>query len=378
MVNSDRLIQTFTDLVKLNSPTFEEKPVAEYLVEVLMQLGVEVFTDDSYLVTGSNSGNIIARLEGKTVARPLMINAHMDTIEPTEGIKLDFKEDIIKTDGKTILGADCKAGIAAIIEALFILKEQDILHGPVEIVFTVAEEKGLFGAKNLDYSKIKAKDCFVFDSSGQVGSIVYAAPTQKNLDIKFIGKAAHAGVEPEKGNNAIIAASKAVSNMKLGRIDEETTANVGIISGGKATNIIPPECLIKAEARSLNEKKLQTVINSMTDTVKRVAKETGTKSEIKIKPLYKGFNLSEEEPVIRIAELALKEMDIDYGLTFSVGGSDANIFNEKGIKSVSLSNGCEKCHSNEEYINIKDMENSAILAVKVIELYAGESVECLI
>jgi tripeptide aminopeptidase len=378
MVNKDRLIEIFIDLVKISSPTFKEKDVADYLLESMLQMGIEAFTDDSYLVTGCNTGNVIARLPGNTVAKPLILNAHMDTIEPTENIKIDNDGKIIKTDGNTILGADCKAGVAAIMEVLHALIEGEVIHGPLEIIITTAEEKGLIGAKYLDYSKIKSKDCIVLDIGGDAGTIVYAAPSQNNLKMLFKGKASHAGVDPENGISAIMAANRAISKMKTGRIDNETTSNIGVIEGGKATNIVAPECLVMAEARSLDDAKLSDLTRSMVEAAKEGAEEVGAKVEVEVESLYKGYSLDSNQAIIRVAELAAKETGMNCSLKSTIGGSDANIFNEKGINSISLSNCSYDVHSNDEFLEIEGLYKTVLLTLKIIEIFAGENSGCFI
>lgn len=373
MINRKRLLQTFLDLVKINSPTYKEKDVAAYILKTLKTIGAEAFTDDSYLVTGCNVGNVIARVEGKVNTKPVMLNAHMDTIEPTKDIKINVEEKIVRTDGSTILGGDCRAGIAIILEVLQVLKESDIIHGPIEVVFTAAEEKGLSGSKNLDLSKIKSKDCFVLDCGGPAGLIINAAPSQKNIKMVFYGKAAHAGVEPQNGINAIQAASLAISKMNLGRIDEETTANVGVIKGGKATNIIPSECELLAEARSHNEGKLNKTIEDMINIAEDTANQLKAKVKVDVESLYKGFNMDKNETVIRVANQAAKETGLEPSLIFSGGGFDANVFNDNGISAVSLGMGIEKCHSTEEYLVLDEFYKAAALAVKIVEIYPGEN-----
>lgn len=376
MIDKKRLKQIFNDLLKINSPTYKEKEISNYIIEYLMSKGFEVYTDDSYHTTGSNIGNVIAKIKGNVKAKPVMLNAHMDTIESTENIKLVEEKDIIKTDGKCILGGDSKAGIAVILEAISILKENNLKHGPVELVFTTAEELCLRGSRELDYSKIDAKDCFVFDSGGPAGTIVIGAPSQKNINLNFQGQAAHAGVEPENGINAILAASKAISKMPQGRIDEETTTNVGVISGGKATNVVPAKCYVKAEARGHDEKKLEETIHSIFNIAKEESSSIGAKVDVNVEDIYKGYRIKEEQTVFKVSNLALKEIDEEPFITVSGGGSDANIFNDLGINAIALSAGVYDAHSVNEFVNLADLYRSAMLATKIIEIYAGESIEC--
>jgi tripeptide aminopeptidase len=283
MVNEKRLIESFVELVKIDSVSREEKKIADFLVKKLKDLGLEVIVDQAGEKVKSNSGNIIARLKGnKDKAIPIMFSAHMDTVVPGKNINPLCDGEKIISDGKTILGADDKAAIAALLEALYIIKEKNILHGDIEIVFSICEEIGLQGAKNLDISSLNARMAFVLDAGGEVGGITTSAPSQNSIEFIIRGKASHAGAEPEKGINAIQVAGYILSRMKLGRIDEETTTNIGIISGGSATNIVPDKVILKGEARSRNEEKLDKCTGELKKTIEDTAKEFKAKTEIKV------------------------------------------------------------------------------------------------
>jgi tripeptide aminopeptidase len=300
----------------------------------------------------------------------------MDTVVPGKNINpLREGEKIIST-GETILGADDKAGIAAILEALHLIRENNILYGDIEILFTICEEVGLCGAKNLDVSQLKAQIGFILDAGGQVGQIIISAPSQNSLDFTIRGKSAHAGTNPEEGINAIQVAGVALSRMKLGRIDEETTANIGIISGGKATNIIPDEVILKGEVRSRNEGKLEKYTKELKKITEDTAQEFKARAEVKINREYQCYNLSPDDQVVKIARKAAKDIGLQSLLRPSGGGSDANVFNKKGIPSVTLAVGMEKVHTIEEYILIKELKNATEYILSIIKTVAlGEKLD---
>jgi len=375
MINEKRLIESFMELVRIDSVSGGEKEVADFLVKKLKGLGLEVTVDQAGEKVKSNSGNIIARFKGNIKeATPIMFSAHMDTVVPGKNIKPICEGDKILSSGKTILGADDKAAIAALLEALHILKENNIPCGDIEIVFSICEEIGLKGAKNLDISSLNAQMGFVLDSGGQVGEIISAAPSQNSLKIIIHGKSAHAGSNPEEGINAIQIAGFALSRMKLGRIDEETTANIGVISGGKATNIIPDEVTLEGEVRSRNEEKLEKYTKKLKQIAEDTAQEFKAKAEVKINKEYYCYNLSTDDQVIKIAMKAAKDMGLQPELHPSGGGSDANVFNKKGFPSVDLAIGMEKVHTVDEYILVKNLKKTAEYVLSIINtVTSGEN-----
>jgi len=375
MVNEKRLIESFIELVKIDSVSREEKKIADFLVKKLKDLGLEVIVDQAGEKVKSNSGNIIARLKGnKDKAIPIMFSAHMDTVVPGKSINPLCDGEKIVSDGKTILGADDKAAIAALLEALYIIKEKNISHGDIEIVFSICEEVGLHGAKNLDISSLNARMAFVLDAGGRVGKIITTAPSQNSLKIIIYGKSAHAGSNPEEGINAIQVAGFALSLMKLGRIDEETTTNIGIISGGKATNIIPDEVTLEGEVRSRKEEKLDKYTEQLKKIAEGTAQEFKAKAEVKINREYYCYNLSTDDQVVKIATKAVKDMGLQPLLCPSGGGSDANVFNKKGFPSVVLAIGMEKVHTVDEYILVKNLKNTAGCILSIINtVTSGEN-----
>lgn len=368
MINRERLINEFLELVRIDSPSSEEGAVARVLVAKLEQLGLAVYIDDAGMKTGGETGNIIAKLSGNRPGKSVLFSCHMDTVGPGIGITpiVDEVNSIIKSDGTTILGADDKAGIAAVLEAIRTIKENAIPHGDIQIVFTIWEEGGLFGAKELDFSKINSDFTFVLDSSGSPGRIVVQSPSQDKIKVKITGRAAHAGFSPEEGISAVMVAARAIDNMKLLRIDEETTANIGIINGGLATNIVMPYLEITAEARSLNNSKLEAQTKHMVDTFTEAAIHFGAEIDIETLRQYSAFCIAENEEIVNMAKKAFLKLGIEPKVVASGGGSDANVFNANGIKSINLSMGMQKPHTLEEYILIEDLVTCARMIVGII------------
>jgi len=375
MVNEKRLIESFMELVRIDSISREERNLAFFLIKKLEDLGLEIKVDQAGEKVKSDSGNIIARLKGSVKkATPIMFSAHMDTVVPGKNIKPICDGEKIVSDGKTILGADDKAAIAALLEALHIIKEHNIPCGDIEIVFSICEEIGLQGAKNLDISSLNARMAFVLDCGGQVGEIINAAPSQNSLKIIIHGKAAHAGSNPEEGINAIQVAGFVLSRMKLGRIDEETTTNIGIISGGKATNIVPDKVTLEGEVRSRNEEKLEKYTEQLKKIAEDTAQEFRAKAEVKTNREYYCYNLSTDDRVVKIAMKAARDIGLQPELHPSGGGSDANVFNKKGFPSVDLAIGMEKVHTVDEYILVKNLKNTAEYVLSIINtVTSGEN-----
>ncbi|AYE35461.1 M20/M25/M40 family metallo-hydrolase [Clostridium septicum] len=365
MINRDRVVKRFLEYVQIDSESYKEGAFAKRLAKDLEKLGLEVEFDKACEVVKSDTGNLIAKLKGNVEGEPILFACHMDTVTPCTNIKPIIKDDIIYSDGTTVLGGDDKGGIAAIIEALTVIKENNIKHPNIEIVFTVAEEVGIYGAKNLDYSKIESKNAFIFDTSGDIGTIVIKGPAQDKLLVKITGKSAHAGVSPEDGISAIQIASEAISNMKLLRIDENTTANIGKINGGVATNIVCPEVIIEAETRSTVIESLEKQTAHMIETFEKAAEKFGGKVEITVNRLFGQFVINEDDEIVIKAKNALKAIGIEGKTKSTGGGSDTNVFNGNGLKAVNLSSGERKPHTLEEHMKIEDLE---ILSRLIVEL----------
>lgn len=379
MVNSERLKRFFMDLVQIDSHSRDEKEVANYIGARLESLGAVVTMDNAAAKIGGNCGNLLARISGslEDQVEPLLFCAHMDTVVPGKGVKPVEDGGVIRSSGDTVLGSDDKSGVAAILEALYVLQENSIPCGELEILFTVAEEVGLLGARNFDVSVLKSKRAYFLDTEN-VFSIGIGAPAAYRMTYNVIGREAHAGLAPEKGLSAIQVAARAIQEMPLGRIDEETTSNIGVIEGGSATNIVPKLVTLRGEARSHDNKKLEDLVQSMRDALDRAAEKSfvmvdGKRAYARIEETrhleYKSFRIPETSPTYQLAFAAGREMNLKMEPEISGGGSDANIFNAKGIESVILGTGMQDVHTVKEYIRIEDLINSAKLIVNMIRLH---------
>lgn len=366
-MDKDKIVRKFIDYVKISSPSHKEGKFAKVLKEDMEKIGFEVVFDQAGTKANSDTGNLIGYLKGNKDVEPIMFCAHMDTVTPCENIEPVIEDGVIKSKGNTILSADDKAGIIGVLEGVRYIKENNIPHGDIEVVFTICEEVGLLGSKYLDYSMVKSKMAFVLDSSGEIGGVNVQGPAQAQIHAKIHGKATHAGINPEKGINAIQVASRAIENMSLLRIDEETTANVGIIRGGVATNIVADYVELEFECRSLNEEKLKNQIKHMVYTLSKAAKDFDAKVDIEVENAYPTFFLSEDEPILKLIENAMKKVNLPYIPKPTGGGSDTNIFNGKGIKAATLGVGMFNAHSVEEYIAVDDLVKTAELVASIIE-----------
>lgn len=359
MVNKDRLVKTFTELVQIDSPSGEEEKIAKELMIRLKKLGGKVKLD-SY-------GNVIANFDG--IGKPIMLNAHLDTVEPGRGIRPIVKGDKVVSDGSTILGGDAKAGVSIILEALESLKQDKKKHLPIEVVLTREEETSLAGAKNLDYTKIKSKHGLVFDGDEHVSRIFVASPWHNEIDLIITGRAAHAGVEPEKGLSAIEIGARIISLLKLGRIDFETTANIGLINGGSARNAVPEKMRVKGEIRSRDKNKLKKHVAHFKKVVSEIAKKyKDAKIELLIEEAYQGFKIDSKHKTVKLVSETLKSISFGPSLIATGGGSDANIFYKHGVEVVIVGTGVYDAHTVREYVLIDQMFDGAKFCEKLISV----------
>lgn len=366
MVNQDRILNEFLELVRISSPSLAEREIAEVLKVKLNAIGLKVVEDNAGQSIGGNCGNLIATLPSTVPQAPvLMLSAHMDNVEPCRGVNPIVSDGMIRSSGNTVLGGDDKAGLASILEALRNVREQNIPHGEIQVVFSVAEEDGS-GANHIDRSLLHANLGYVFDSSGSPGKIITKAPGENSLVFKVFGRSAHAGIEPEKGLNAVILAAKALSQIPNGRINEITTANIGIINGGIATNIVPETVTIKGETRSHNLTELQVISDKIKDIFEHAVHELGGKSQVTVQNAYKPYELTIDMPIISIAQAAMRKLGWEPVLKATGGGSDANYYNSFGIPCAVLGIGTQKIHTTEEYIMIEDLYKTAELAIELI------------
>lgn len=364
-INKERLVNEFMELVQIDSETGNEEDISKVLKQKFTELGLDVIEDDAKEKTGHGAGNLVCTLKAnRREADTIYFTSHMDTVVPGKGIKPSIKDGYIVSDGTTILGADDKAGLAAILETIRTLQENDIEHGEVQFVITVGEESGLVGAKALDSSLLHAKYGYAIDSDGDVGDIIVAAPTQAKIFTIIRGKTAHAGVAPEKGISAITLAAKAIAKMDLGRIDEETTANIGRFEGGKQTNIVCDYVEILAEVRSLVPEKMEAQVAKMKEAFEATSKEYGGEAEVNIQVAYPGFKQQAGDEVVEVARRAAKSIGRESKLLKSGGGSDANVIAGLGIPTVNLAVGYEEIHTTNERIAVADL-------VKITEYIAA-------
>ncbi|AQQ53048.1 M20/M25/M40 family metallo-hydrolase [Planococcus lenghuensis] len=370
-MNKERLLQEFLELVQIDSETKQEAEISAVLQKKLADLGFDVTEDDAASRNGHASGNLIATLAAtKDEADSIYFTVHMDTVVPGKGVKPSVKDGYVVTDGTTILGADDKAGIAALFEMARVLKEQKIDHGKIQFVITAGEESGLAGARELDRSLVEAEYGYAVDSDGKVGGIVTAAPYQAKLHTTIYGKTAHAGVAPEKGVSAITLAAKGISAMKLGRIDEETTANIGRFEGGQATNIVCEEAYVLSEARSINPDKLNKQTDHIVQAFSEAAEKFGGRAETDVQLMYPGFRFEEGARVVEVAKQAAAAIGRPSPILTSGGGSDANIIAGFGIPTVNLCVGYEEIHTKNERMPVKELEKLADLLVEVVKAAA--------
>lgn len=355
------------ELVAITSSTRKEREIADALKQKLNAAGLVVEEDKTGEVIGGNAGNLIARLPGNVPGAPcVMLSAHMDSVEPCVGIKPQLKDGVITSSGDTILGSDCKSGIVPVMEALRQIREQGIAHGEILVVFTVAEEGGLHGARNIDPAKIAADFGYALDGGGAPGIVTTMAPGQNRIEIVVHGRTAHAGLAPEEGLNAIVLAGKALAEIPQGRIDFETTCNVGLIKGGVATNIVPDRVEVTAEARSRNMQKLDDLTKQITDAFSRVVEAGGGKVDISVKKMYDPFVLDEKSTVVTTAVAAAEKLGMKTRIEGTGGGSDANFFNLYGIPNAILGTGMAKVHTKEEYILEEDLYRTTEWTLEII------------
>ncbi|MCA0982826.1 M20/M25/M40 family metallo-hydrolase [Halobacillus yeomjeoni] len=372
-INKERLLDEFLELVQIDSETGEESEIAEILKRKFEDLGVEVVEDDAKNITGHGANNLICTLKGtKEGVDTIYFTSHMDTVVPGKGVSPSIEDGYVITDGTTILGADDKTGLAAIFEAVRSLKENDVEHGDIQFVITVGEESGLVGAKALDASMLKAKYGYALDSDGQVGNIIVAAPTQAKINAIVKGKTAHAGVAPEKGVSAITLASRAIAKMPLGRIDDETTANIGSFEGGQKTNIVCDHVEILAEARSLVPEKMEEQVEKMKKAFIETAEEMGGEVELDVQVMYPGFKQQAGDQVVEVARTAAAKIGRESELLTSGGGSDANIIAGHGVPTVNLAVGYEEIHTTNERMPVAELEKTAELVAAIIQEVAEQ------
>jgi tripeptide aminopeptidase len=381
MINQERLKNLLIELIRIDSLSRRERDMAIRLKREMEAIGAEVSIDDAGNKVGGNTGNVIVHWPGTAAgARPFLLSAHMDTVAPGEGVAPILTGTILKSDGRTVLGGDDKSGVAIICEVLRAIKENNVPCGPVDVVFTICEEAGLIGAKCLDVSRLRARTGLVLDSDS-VGFLFTRAPAANRFEIEVRGLEAHAGVCPEKGISAIKVAAEGIAKMRLGRIDNETTANIGVIEGGVAVNIVPNSVILRGEARSHSEAKL----SAQTEHMVQCLKEAAARHEVtlgdhvhratveaRIERDYDSLNVSDDAPLVRLVRKAGKNLGIDIQTQATGGGCDANVFNRKGLEVANLSTGMRDIHTVNEWLDLNDLYLSAAMVFEIVRLNTEE------
>ncbi|AMC94134.1 hypothetical protein AOC36_09075 [Erysipelothrix larvae] len=370
-MNTDRMTQSFMELVGVASVSRHEGVFHDVLKKKLIDLGLELNEDSSRTQTGLGGNNLVFTLKGNCEGTPLFFSAHTDTVQPGEGIVPILDQGIITSQGHTILGADDKAGIAIIIELIQTIQEEHLPHPTLEFVFTPGEEIGLVGASALDMSTIHAHYGIVLDSDGPVGGITCASPTLITLETEITGKSAHAGLEPEKGISAIKVLAEIISQIKMGRLDEITTVNVGVIKGGSATNVVAEKATMKAEVRSIDHQVCLNEIASITQIIDAVTTQYGAHHHTTTQQLSTGYRFTQTMPFIGVIDQAIKANRCMSRYVISGGGSDANVFNAHGKQCVNIAIGYEKIHTVDEMIPVSQMETCVGVCLDIIDRMRG-------
>lgn len=365
--NQIRIVNEFTDLVSINSPSFFEREMGDYIKTRLQALGLIVIEDDAGEKIGGNCGNIYGFLKGNIDRKPVLFCAHMDTVEPSKGKEAVIGDDgTIRSRGNTVLGADDLAGIAAILEALTVIKEKNLPHGPVEVLFTVAEEVYCKGSAVFDFSKILADEAYVLDLAGLVGTAAYSAPSILSFTATVHGKSSHAGFAPQKGIHAIAVAADAIGMMPMGRLDEETSMNVGTITGGLASNIVPDKCIVNGEVRSLNHEKALKHAELVRKQFERSCSAAHASLDFEINIVSRSYSTPTNHPVVARFEKACDRLGLPVSLIKTFGGSDNNIIAQNGIAGLVLASAMNRVHTCDEFTTVEEIVRIAELTLQLM------------
>jgi tripeptide aminopeptidase len=361
----ERLLADFIRLCEIESPSQHERKVVDAVRADLGALGLTVEEDDTAEETGSDSGNLLARIEGPPDSRTILLCAHLDTVPLAAPVQVHEENGLLTNRNEAILGADNKAAVATILAAARRLTAKKPPVG-VEILFTTCEERALAGAKAFDRDSLQAEFGYVFDHASPIGELVTASPTYYRLEATFKGKAAHAGIRPEDGHNAIAAAAKAIANMRIGRLDDQTTANVGEITGGTAANVVAERCHAVLEARSLDDAKAGETVSSMVDAVTEAASDLECDVETSVERLFRGYKLPRTAPVVETAAAALQRAGIEPVYINTGGGSDANALIAADLPVLNLANGTERNHQPDESVTIDALEQMLDVTLNLV------------
>jgi tripeptide aminopeptidase len=361
------VLDLFCELAAVSSPPGEERPVADLVLRYLRDCGLEPDEDDAGPRIGSTMGNVYARLEPTAEGEPLLLCAHLDTVPPTAAIEPVVEEGVVRNGAGTILGADDKAAVAVMLEAARRVIAEGRPHAGIELLFTPMEEVGLVGAYAFDHTRLEARVGYVYDQAAPIGTVILGAPYSQSLEVTFHGRAAHSGMHPDDGRSAIAAAARAISEMRLGRVDDESTANVGTIKGGTATNIVPEWCTFLAEARSHDERKLADLIQEMQDAITFAAGVAECDVETTARKSYRGYRFAKSDRAVALAAEALARCGHEVVYELSGGAADANVLNEHGFHCVNLANGMTDIHTSSEHIAVADLEAMVDVTLALVD-----------
>ena len=379
MIDKARLKERVLELVQIDSHSRKELAIALHLKEILEGLGGAVFVDDAGAAVGGEVGNLVTHFDGTVDgAEPMLLSAHMDTVAPGEGVVPVVEGDIIRSDGTTVLGGDDKSGIAIILEVIESLREEELPHGHIDVVFTICEEMGLLGAKHLDLSLVRAKTGLVLDSDS-IGFLITRAPAANLVEFEVHGLEAHAGICPERGMSALQVAARGIAAMQLGRIDEDTTANIGLVNGGTAVNIVPNRVTLTGEVRSHDEEKLERQTRAMLACLEEAAAGATldldgrlheARVESRIERQYDRMDVSHETAIVRRVHEAATNLGLAVDTIAKGGGCDANVLNKRGLQVANLASGMRDIHTVNEWLDVNDLVSAARLIHEVVRLEA--------
>jgi tripeptide aminopeptidase len=361
------VLDLFCELAAVRSPPGDERNVADRVLRYLRDCGLEVDEDGAGATIGSTTGNLYARLEPTAEGEPLLLCAHLDTVPPTAAIEPEIVDGVVRNTAGTILGADDKAAVAVMLEAARRVLAENRPHAGIELLFTPMEEVGLLGAAAFDHARLHARVGYVYDQAAPIGTVILGAPFSQSLEVTFHGRASHAGMYPDDGRSAIAAAARAIAEMRLGRVDDLSTANVGLIRGGTAVNIVPEWCSFEAEARSHDEDRLAELVQEMQDAITFAAGVAECDVETRARKSYRGYRFGKTDRAVELAAAALARCGHDVVYELSGGAADANAFNDQGFEVVNLANGMADIHTPTEHIAVRDLEAMVDVTLALVE-----------
>src|SRR5438128_154254 len=362
------VLELFTELAAIPSPPGEERPVADVVSAYLRDCALDVNEDGAGAEVGSTTGNLYTRLEATAAGTPIFLCAHLDTVQPVGRIEpVVDDEGIVRNAAGTILGADDKAAVAAMLEATRRVLAEGRPHAGIELVFTPKEEVGLLGAAAFDHTRLHARHGFVYDQAAPIGGVILGAPFSQALEVTFHGRAAHAGMYPEEGRNAIAAAARAIADLRLGRIDDESSANGGVIHGGTAGNVVAEWCTFLAEVRCHDERRLAELVQEMIDAISFAASMSDCSVDVEQRKSYRGYRFKRDDEVVQLAAAALSRSGYEPRYALSGGAADANVFNERGLQCLNLANGMTDIHTSDERIAVADLEAMVDVTLALVD-----------